>query len=127
MLDGFRLICSLEIRCRWAPSPALQNLAKQLLDRQAHFHYGQQESILCVNPVSYDVEKNEPIPFSRHINVTALSRDDLIDVKLEVPTGRDNTIEMLSISNCPYKLKSLIHDQGLNCCFGRRDHRSTHF
>lgn len=88
----------------------------QLLSQQARFYYDT-GSTFCVDPRYYEQEKNKAVTFSRCIEVTALSRNDVLDVKLGI------TEKQRSISNCPYKLTTLIHDQGLDCFFGHRDHR----
>ena len=118
VLINSRFVCQLQIRCRLAPSPALQDLTRQLHTSRARFYYGLQESILCVDPQLYEEEKNKAIPFSRLVKVTAISRNDTIDIKVD---GIINKRQ--SISNCPYVFKTLVHDQGLDWPFGHRDHR----
>ena len=50
-----------------------------------------------------------------------MSLSDGIDVKI------DGITKMVrSISNCPYKLQTLIEDQGLDCVFGHRDHKKRY-
>jgi hypothetical protein len=40
-----------------------------------------------------------------------------IDVQIDVQGTPQN------IGNCPYELRNLIRDQGLDCVFGRKDHQ----
>jgi hypothetical protein len=62
------------------------------------------------------------------MSIKLMSRDELIDVKLarSSPNNvkrREEDDQKQSISNCPYNLITLIHDQGLDCVFGHKDHR----
>jgi hypothetical protein len=44
--------------------------------------------------------------------------DTAVDVRLN-----DNLMGEQSVSNCPYRVEKLVEDQGLDCGFGREDHR----
>lgn len=50
-----------------------------------------------------------------------LTFDDEIDVMISGLT----TVRK-SISNCPYRIQTLIEDSGLNCTFGHKDHKARY-
>jgi hypothetical protein len=52
------------------------------------------------------------------LEVQVSAMDTALDVRL-----KDDLMGEQSISNCPYKVEKLVEDQGLDCSFGRRDHR----
>jgi hypothetical protein len=85
----------------------------------ARFHYDY-KTVPCVNQQLYE-EARRGIAFSRYIEISVTSLSDEIDVKIDGITkiGR-------SISNCPYRLQTLIEDQGLDCVFGHRDHKKRY-
>ena len=109
--------CRVNILCRLLPSePYLKTLINQLHSRAAYFHYGFQKSIPCVDQELFKEIKNG-LAFSKCIETTVLSLDNVIDVKV------DGIIRGRSISNCPYTINDIITDQGLHRSFGNKDHR----
>jgi hypothetical protein len=74
-------------------------------------------SIACVDQELIE-EVKRGVAFSKHIEITVLSLNDVIDVKIDGITKRGR-----SISNCPYTVNDIIEDQGLHCFFGHKDHQ----
>lgn len=117
LIDTVGFFCRAQIRCRLMPSqPAFMVLVERLRKIRAHFYYDYR-NVPCVNRQLYE-EARRGIAFSRYIEFSVTSLSDKIDVKIDGITKISR-----SISNCPYKLQSLIEDQGLDCVFGHRDHR----
>lgn len=117
VLDTSGFLCQARIRCRLMPSqPALATLVDRLRSTDARFTY-EHRDIQCVNSQVYD-EIKRGAAFSRHVQFDVLSLDEKLDVKIHNITHKPQ-----SISNCPYMLQALIHDQGLDCVFGNKDHR----
>jgi hypothetical protein len=77
-------------------------------------------SIACVDQELIE-EVKRGVAFSKHIEITVLSLNDVIDVKIDGITKRGR-----SISNCPYMVNDIIEDQGLNCFFGHKDHQQRY-
>ncbi len=114
------LACCVQIRCRiLPPSKAYQELIAKLRLRQARFYFDFQ-SIPCVNGDVLD-ESQRNIPFTRCVDFTFKNCPPVLDIKIDGIT-RDRA----SISNCPYDIKQLVEDQGLNCVFGHRDHQERY-
>jgi hypothetical protein len=121
LLNKVGFACWVNIRCRLLPSePHLKALVKQLWDHQACFYYDFQMSIACVDQELIE-EVKRGVAFSKHIEITVLSLNDVIDVKIDGITKRGR-----SISNCPYTVNDIIEDQGLNCFFGHKDHQQRY-
>jgi hypothetical protein len=117
VLDAVGFVCQAQIRCRLMPSrPALRELVDRLLKCGASFSHGC-KTLPCVNPQLYREIKGGSA-FSLYFTFSAVSLSDKIDVKIDGITR-----EARSISNCPYVLRNIVHDQGLDCVFGRSDHR----
>jgi hypothetical protein len=117
LVDTVGFFCRAQIRCRLVPSrPAFMTLVERLWRTGARFHYDY-KTVPCVNRQLYE-EARRGIAFSRYIEISVTSLSDEVDVKIDGITkiGR-------SISNCPYRLQTLIEDQGLDCVFGHRDHK----
>ncbi|KAI9763378.1 MAG: hypothetical protein M1840_000570 [Geoglossum simile] len=113
--DGF--FCRAQIRCRLTPSqPAFMALIEWLRKAKTYFHYDH-KTVPCVNRQLYE-EARRGVAFSRYIEFSLVSLSDEIDVQIDGITKASR-----SISNCPYRLRNLIEDQGLNCVFGHRDHK----
>ena len=74
--------------------------------------------IPCVDLEAYEGVKSG-IAYSRYFEFTVNSLSDSIDIKVSRITRYNQ-----SISNYPYILQTLIKDQGLECVFGCKDHRS---
>ena len=120
-VDHVGFHCRASVHCRMTPSsPAYHTLIQQLRKNRARFHYDY-KSIPCVNKQLYD-EAGRGIAFSRYIEFSVTSFSDEIDIKISgiIDGAR-------SISNCPYKIQTLIQDQGLDCAFGHRDHNRRYF
>lgn len=117
VFDTVGFVCQARIRCRLMPSqPALLELVDRLRSTGARFSY-ENRKIYCVNYQVYS-EIRRGVAFSRHVQFDVQSLDEKVDVKIH-----EITQEPQSISNCPYILQTLIHDQGLDCVFGSKDHR----
>jgi hypothetical protein len=112
--------CRGRILCRIGPSHrALRELAKRLKDKEAHFYLDFEQKISCFDENLYrSLECGSS--FSRSIAFTVTSLEECIDIKIAGITGRPR-----SISNCPYKIETLIEDQGLDCVFGSRSKRKS--
>ena len=119
--DKVGFACRVNIRCRLLPSePHLKMLVKRLWDRQARFYYDFEMSIPCVDQELINAVKCG-VAYSRHIEVSVRSLNDVIDFKIDGVTKRGR-----SISNCPYIVNDIIEDQGLHCFFGHKDHQRRH-
>jgi hypothetical protein len=117
VFDTGGFVCQVRIRCRLTPSqPALVELVDRLRSTGACFTY-ETRKIKCVNHQVYE-EIKRGVAFSQHVQFDVQSLDEKLDIKIHEITRKPQ-----SISNCPYMLQTLIHDQGLDCVFGRRDHR----
>jgi hypothetical protein len=117
LIERFGFFCRMQIQCRLAPSqPAFMALIERLWNARAQFHYNC-KTVPCVNKQLYE-EARRGIAFSRYIESSVTSLSDEMDVSIDGITGSSR-----SISNCPYKLQTLIEDQGLDCVFGHRDHK----
>lgn len=109
--------CRVSIRCRLSPSePHLRALVVQLCTKKARF-YWDETSMPCVDQELLD-ELRRGVAYSRRIDVSVHSLDDVINIRVDGITTR-----VRSISNCPYTISDIIEDQGLHCIFGHRDHR----
>lgn len=120
LIDKFRFFCQMQIRCRLAPSQrAFMVLIERLWNDKARFHYDYYDykTVPCVNKQLYE-EARRGIAFSRYIEISVMSLSDEIDVRINRITKNSR-----SISNCPYKLQTLIEDQRLDCVFEYRDHK----
>ncbi|KAH7000879.1 hypothetical protein EDB80DRAFT_721123 [Ilyonectria destructans] len=107
--------------CRLPPSPEMMSLIRGLHLRSARIHYRGAEAewaieSLVTPAILARCRRGES--FSRDFEVQVSAMDSEVDVRLH-----DTLIGEQSISNCPYKVEKLIKDQGLDCAFGRRDHR----
>ncbi|KAK4119894.1 hypothetical protein N657DRAFT_580763 [Parathielavia appendiculata] len=109
-------ILSVQLRCRVQSAPALMDLVMKLHAQQMHIYYRGDEvsykhGALCTPAL---VERCKTAhSFVKEITVTVESLRSSIDIRI----GRTRN-EWQSISNCPYILEQLIHDQGLNGRFG---------
>jgi len=111
-------VCKAVIRCRLPPShKALRALVMRLKDTRAQFYMECEQSVPCINTEIYQMIEGGA-PFAREITFSVLSLDDVIDIKIDGITKRAR-----SISNCPYQMRTLIKDQGLDCVFGSRKSR----
>ena len=114
--DSTVFICRGTIRCRLKPSnKALSALILRLKDCNACFSINQEQIITCLDQETYFNAK-AGAAFSRSVSFKVNSLYDSVDIiKLEglIDTPR-------SISNCPYKIETLIKDEKLNCVFGHR-------
>lgn len=111
--------CRAQLRCRLSPlDPAYAALIQRLKATEARFYYGDRcQSMPCVQ--SHTIEQaRQGLAFSRYFEFTVWSLKDSIDIKLHGITRR-----AISISNCPYKLHTLVKDQRLHCVFGDKDHK----
>jgi hypothetical protein len=117
LLEKVGYTCRVNILCRLLPSESyLKTFINQLHVRGACFHYGFQKSIPCVDQELFK-EIKDGLAFSKCIETTVLSLDNVIDIKV------DGIIRGRSISNCPYIVNDIITDQGLHRSFGNKDHR----
>jgi hypothetical protein len=89
-------------------------LAGRLREKGARFHIDFHHAILAVDSdIINDIEAGKS--FSKFIIFRIRSLTDSVDIKVDGIVTRQR-----SISNCPYKLETLIKDQGLDYAFGRR-------
>ena len=111
--DGTSWVCRGIIRCRLSPfQKGLRALAERLRETHAQFYVGFQNYIPCLKDQNYrDIEFGKP--FSLPVSFKVHSLQDFVDIKLERITRRAR-----SISNCPYKISTLLSDQGLDQFFG---------
>jgi len=116
--DRTVFVCKGRILCRIGPTHrALRALIIRLKDFVARFHLDFEQSITCVDTsIMRSIEKGRP--YSRRFTLKVMSLEDTVDIKVDGLTRRAR-----SISNCPYKLRTLITDQGLDCVFGHRNGR----
>ena len=120
-LDGFPVftrssfICKARICCRLAPThKALGALTRRLVDTKARFYIDSNQHIPCIDDETYICIENGAA-YYRNITFSVISLEDSVDIKIDGVLKRAR-----SISNCPYKIRSLIKDQGLDCVFGHR-------
>lgn len=110
--------CRARILCRIGPShKALRELGKRLKDTDAQFYLDFEQKVSCIDEESYK-SLECGYCFSRNISFKVTSLEDCIDIKIDGITARAR-----SISNCPYKIQTMIEDQGLDCVFGSRNNR----
>ncbi|KAM7197977.1 hypothetical protein V8F33_005244 [Rhypophila sp. PSN 637] len=109
----------LRLLCRLPPGPPLMSLLSTLKRRNARVYYGADglESIEpLVGPLAWG-RCREGDRFVRGLSIPAASVASKLSVKIDSLTKPEE------ISNSPYELCQLIRDQGLDCVFGRKDHR----
>ncbi|KAH8807070.1 hypothetical protein F5884DRAFT_675774 [Xylogone sp. PMI_703] len=118
VFDQTTFLCKGKICCRLGSSHAgLHVLVERLWSCKARFYLDFHQSIPCVDQESYNGIKNG-LPFARPVVFKVLSLDESIDIKIDGIIKRPR-----SISNCPYSIRKLIKDQGLDCIFGSRKHQ----
>lgn len=116
-------IGKLRMRCRLPSGEALVDLVMRLSERRATIHYKCNEpNFLTMPALDSDLraEVRAGGAFVRNFEVEIISPDSIIEVQIDslISDNRPN------ISNCPYRLGTLIQDQGLNSAFGHNDHQS---
>jgi hypothetical protein len=105
VFDGTLFTCRGLIRCRLGPSNrALRVLTSRLKDSRAHFYLSFGQKLPCVND-DLCVAIENGAPFWRDVSFQVLSIDESIDIKIDGITRRAR-----SISNCPYKIETLVKD-----------------
>jgi hypothetical protein len=106
-------ICQGRICCRMGPShPAMPTLLSRLTG--ARFYLDFQQWVPCTDAsVVETIEAGRP--FTRKVSFRVASLENSIDIKIDGIVQRAR-----SISNCPYVVRALIQDQGLDCPFGSR-------
>ena len=111
----------LRLRCRLPSGPPLMDLVSRLRERKARVFYRGDEETYTVETLVTSAALarcRDGEDFTITLNVSVTSMSSTLDVKIDgVVVGEE------PISNCPYELRSLVRDQGLNCVFGRKDHR----
>ncbi|KAH8787540.1 acyl transferase/acyl hydrolase/lysophospholipase, partial [Hyaloscypha sp. PMI_1271] len=111
-------VCRGRICCRITPRhKALQALARRLIDTKASFYLNSNQHIPGIDDESYNAIEGGAA-YCRNVTFNVISLDDLIDIKIDGISKRAR-----SISNCPYKVQTLIRDQGLDCVFGHRKNK----
>jgi hypothetical protein len=111
-------VCKGWIRCRLGPShQALRALAIRLMDSQARFQLGFGCSLPCIDADAHRLIELGGA-FSLPIAFQVLSLEDSIDIKIEGLTETPR-----SISNCPYRIETLIKDQGFYQTFGHKNNK----
>ncbi|KAM3064677.1 hypothetical protein ACMFMF_011838 [Clarireedia jacksonii] len=113
--DRSVFVCRARILCRLNPSSkGLRVLAGRLRDKGARFHLDFHHAVLAFDSdIINDIEAGKS--FSKFIVFRIRSLTDSVDIKIDGIVSRQR-----SISNCPYKVETLIKDQSLDCAFGRR-------
>ncbi|KAL7940749.1 hypothetical protein V8C42DRAFT_336673 [Trichoderma barbatum] len=106
------------MRCRLNPGHALLDLLFRIFRLGVCFYYRGDEitptkALICTEDHIQRCRKMQP--FVRHFKIKALSASTVISIEMDGANGR-----RYSISNCPYKLRDLIEDQGLNHPFGTK-------
>ncbi|KAH6871697.1 hypothetical protein B0T10DRAFT_417058, partial [Thelonectria olida] len=90
-------------------------------ERRALYYRGSEveftHTILCTEEVMWRCRNNEP--FIREFRIELQSMDARIDVSIE---GSDSKTH--NIGRCPYTVRQLIQDQGLDCMFRTRGRAS---
>lgn len=115
-------VCAIVIRCRISPGHGLLDLLSKLQHINACFYYKgsegkERKALVCTKSVLDSCRNYRP--FCRQLKVAALSLNTAISVRVDGIDGNKH-----SISNCPYPLKKLVLDQGLEAPFGSRQHSS---
>jgi len=110
------------LQCRVLPGAALIDLISNLRRRKARVHYGgdslDDKSELLVSPSAL-ARCQQGERFTRVFTIPVRSMASVLDVRIDGIVGPQN------IGNCPYSLGKLVMDQGLDCVFGRKDHRDV--
>jgi hypothetical protein len=124
--DRTLFTCRGRILCRIGPShPALRALARRLKVAHAHFYLGGEQKFPCVDEESYMLLEMGG-PFQRAVTFKVASLQDFVDIKVDgIKVDIGDGIKGVkrrarSISNCPYKVETLIKDECLDCVFGSR-------
>ncbi|KAJ4248079.1 hypothetical protein NW762_012849 [Fusarium torreyae] len=107
--------------CRLPPSAALTSIMRDLYLRGAQVIFRGTELVPHVESLvtqSSLARCHWGRPFVKHLDMEVWSLDSELHVAID-----DGLIGEQSISHCPYALRELIRDQGLDCVFGRSDHR----
>ncbi|KIN05217.1 hypothetical protein OIDMADRAFT_25796 [Oidiodendron maius Zn] len=113
--DGTKFLCKGQIRCRLKPSSsALQVLITRLKESKAYFCSNFEHRLDCWYSGESEVVEHE-VSYRREIEFKITSFEEFIDIKLDGITHSP-----MSISNCPYKIETLVKDQGLDLPFGSR-------
>ena len=108
------------LRCRLPPGPPLMSLLARLVARRALVYSqgdeaGQRVDPLITSTALSSCRKGKG--FSKILEMKATSLTTKLGIRVGLGAGHQE-----NISNCPYELRQLIHDQGLDCPFGRSDH-----
>jgi len=108
------------LHCRVPPGPALLELVSGLYRSRAQVYYRADDSnhvsdLLVTSAALARCRTGER--FARAFEIQVGSMASSIDVRIDGLGGPEY------ISNCPYELQKLVQDQGLDCVFGRKDHR----
>jgi hypothetical protein len=115
VFDGIALTCQGQIRCRLGPSNgSLRVLIARLNEVRAYFRLNFEQKPDCCYDVLVE-EIKQGASYCQQIELKVTSFKESIDIKLGDLTNRT-----ASISNCPYKLETLVKDQGLDLPFGSR-------
>lgn len=125
--SGLSLV-HLRIRCRVPPGPSLIALLRLPLQNSQLYCWAETRDSRSSTSMKDGKQNKEPLAistsvaqyqegFSKAVTVEAKSLGSVIFVGITTKSG----FEM--ISKCPYQIRNLIQDQGLNCIFGRKDHR----
>lgn len=117
-------LCTFQIHCRVPPGPGLMDLLVKLRRQHASFLYcgsemQYKETELCGDDTYNQCKDGNP--YSKEIQAEIWSTNSSINIKVKGMSSK-----AYNISNCPYKIGRLVQDQGLNCYFGRSDHKTTY-
>lgn len=107
------------LQCRVPRGAVLIDLVSNLQRRRALVRYGSgsldDKSELLVSPNAL-ARCQQGERFTRVFTIPVRSMASVLDVRIDGIVGPQN------IGNCPYTLRKLVMDQGLDCVFGRKDH-----
>ena len=115
--------CMLALKCRLPPGPSLLDLSMKLFRGSAYISYrgltGKwHEETLYTQDIVRSCRNGEKFHKTLEID---MSSNGVFDIRIGgLPGGGKE-----AISNSPYPIKQLIHDQGLGCVHGRRGDRKS--
>lgn len=109
------------LQCRIPQGLVLVEVVNRLYRRRAQLYYGEEESeLVCELMVTPTVlaRCSRGERFERVLEIPIHSMTSFIHIQIDELAGPEY------ISNCPYQIRKLVQDQGLDCAFGRKDNRN---
>jgi hypothetical protein len=115
-------ICILRLRCRVQPGLALSVILRKFQQSRIYFRGDEPNYYIShLLPVDALQRINSGDAFSRIIEVVVSAPASKISVKIEGTDGQRR-----HISRSPYPVGQLIRHQGLDCLFGKSNHRDVY-